>query len=814
MGEFAVSSGAQSRALRAAAGLLVAASVSIAGCGSSASNEAKNLVFISIDTLRADHLACYGHRSADTPNMDRLAATGARFEHCTSSCPLTLPSHATMMTGTYPFVHGARINLVFDLAEENLTLAEILQDVGYATHAEVAAAVLERSSGFAQGFDSYNDSFVAEQIVANTQEDQLVLADPQRFAGEVTDAALAFLDSRAGNEHPFFLFVHYFDPHRPYEAPPPYDRYEDGYLAEIAYTDTELGRLLDALDASAFADSTLVVLTSDHGEARHEHNEVSHGNFLYESTIAVPLIMSGPGVPRASTVGAPVGLVDVFPTLLELLDLSSPPDLQGASLVPLFGDQTRDLGLATYAETLKPRMTLGFSQLRVLRDGDWKYIHGPIPELYNVVSDPGEQRNQLDREPRKATAMRQALHDLIADAPALLGRGTGPDVDAEDVKQLISLGYAESQAPSADPDQDPHNWTDELAHFEPQGASPMDRAPDFYLLAVGIGSLRDGRHEDGIDHWSQFLARNPTYAPAHSYLGQCYASLGRHEEAVAPLRQAIALDPARCEDHLILGSMLAESGSLQDAQRAFQEALDCEPLYAMAAFNLARVSLMIDDPNAALEAADKLLALAPNDLKATSLRAKALRGLERLDEAIATLRGALEAMPRSATTRIELASYLQEAGRVSDALDLHDESLRFLPRNVSVRAAAARFWMERGDFAHALEVLEDGLRQRPNATLLAALRVRVLATANDVSIRDGTRALQLAESLLKGGTGEDPRVLAAAATALAEEGDFERATELASEAAALARGHDSTALLERIEAELKGYRAGKPARMK
>jgi len=783
------------------------------GTGTDLPDGELSVVFISIDTLRADHVACYGHPVVRTPHIDRLATEGTRFEVCLSSCPLTLPSHSTMMTGTYPFVHGARTNATFVLAEENLTLAEVLLDAGFATHAEIGAAVINADTGMAQGFEGFGDSFIDEQAGRLPAfENSIRVHDSQRRADEVSDAVLAYLASRRADRRPFFLFAHYFDPHTPREAPAPYaDQYDDGYLAEIAYTDAQVGRVLDVLREADFMDRTLVLLTSDHGDGRKDHKEFTHGSFLYDSTLLVPLVISCPSrIAGGQTISAQVGLVDLMPTILELVGVSVPPEVQGASLVPLLEDPALDLPLMTYSETLEPRMTFGYSELRSLRASGWKYIHGPGPELYKVAQDPGETANRVDSNPRRVAEMRATLRELIANAPPLLGRGVARELDFEDVQQLAALGYAADEG-QAEGD-DPHLWTDELEHFEPRGINPMERARDIFSLYAGLGALRDGKFESGVENWSYYVKSNPTDAAAHSCLGQCYAALGRRAAAIPSLRRALELDPERCDDYQILGSLLAEGGDHAEARIQFERALACHPDHIQAGIKLARLLLLLEDHEAALEVLDRALERSPGYWQVHSLRGQTLRELGRDDEALQGLRTAVELEPRDPSTRMDLASLLERTERLDEAQAVHDESVRLLPRNAPIRAAAAGFWIERGVGARALQLLESGLRDQPRNQALSVLRVRVLATDPDPKVRNGERALRLAKRLLQGTRSEGPRVLAAVATAMAETGDFEQAIDLAQRAARQARESGAEALMDRIETELTDYRNQRPVR--
>ena len=298
------------------------------------------MLLVSVDTTRADHLGCYGYAHVKTPNIDRLAAEGVLFEQCISSSPLTLPSHCTMFTGVYPFVHGARDNGFFKLAPENVTLAEQFQKAGYATHAQTAAHVLDAKYGLDQGFDSYTDVATTQAAVAGVANspplDLPHLGHAQvRRADEITRAGIKLLEENRARK--FFIFLHYFDPHFPYDAPEPYaSQSAEPYDGEIAFFDHEFGKLMGALQELELADKTLVILTSDHGESLGEHGEKTHAIFVYDATQRVPLIFWCPQrIPGGVTVSSQVRLLDLTPTIVDFVGLESPQPIQGKSLLPL-----------------------------------------------------------------------------------------------------------------------------------------------------------------------------------------------------------------------------------------------------------------------------------------------------------------------------------------------------------------------------------------------------------------------------------------------------------------------------------------------
>jgi len=482
-----------------------------------------NVLLITVDTLRADHLSCYGYRAMQTANLDRLAAEGTRFADCVTSVPITLPSHASIMTGTYPYVHGCRVNGEQPLHEANLTLAEILRAAGYTTHAEIAAFVLNARFGLDQGFDSYRD-------VPPPTPDAVAAGRAERPADEVCESTIAWLRDHAAQ--PFFVWVHLFDPHFPYAPPQPFRRGGlHPYDGEIAFVDEQVGRLVAALDALGLRDKTLVVLTADHGEGLWEHGEELHTVFVYDTTLAVPLIFRCPGlIPPGRTVTSQVRTIDIAPTILELLGLPAKQDAQGVSLAPLIlnrGKAPRQL--AAYGESMEPQVRFGYSALRCLRAGGWKYIHAPKPELYHIREDPGETDNLAEQYPERLQAMRERLRELIAQAPAPpWTRPSRSRLDRESARRLQSLGYLTGTG-SATRD---HAGTTELARFEPSGPDPKDRIEAIQWMHESTKGLRTGDLEAAMAAYRKALEADPKLAAARYLLGQALQAQGKLNEAL------------------------------------------------------------------------------------------------------------------------------------------------------------------------------------------------------------------------------------------------------------------------------------------
>ena len=654
-----------------------------------------NVLLVSLDTVRADCLGCYGHPTIRTPNIDRLASEGTRFAQCISSAPLTLPSHSTMMTGSYQFVHGARDNGDFVLGENNVTLAEIFRPAGYATHAEVAAVVLNRRYGLAQGFDTYRDlhrwedasprtkagAHATTQKVDATAEDRSGLSEAEPESPEVPDPWAMFdrkadditrraIEALAANrDRHFFIFLHYFDAHQPYDPPERFaQQYQDRYLGEIAFVDEQFGKLMDALRELGLAEKTLVVLTSDHGEGRSQHGEETHSFFLYDTTQHVPLIMACPGkVPAGQVVSSQVRLLDLAPTLVDFAALARSPQMQGTSLLPLLADPTLDLHLPCYADSPVAQRMFGYSMLRSIRDQGWKYILTPTPELYHVAQDPLELVNLVDNEPQRAAALRAQLRELVAESPLPPGgRATPAAQDPEDLRKLKALGYAAAGASPGDADA--LALGTELDHFEPTGVNPRDRLEAIELANIALGALLGRRYDEAERRYRRLLELEPHNAKATVQLADAVAAQDRRAEAEGLYRDALRQNPGDVTPRISLAQLLARRGAFAEAETEIREAVRLAPTFHVPHELLANVLGQLRRFDEAFVEYEAAASLAPDVALVRLQWALTLRTAGRLPEAEAQLRRACTISPDYAPARLHLAYLLAGQGRRDEAI--------------------------------------------------------------------------------------------------------------------------------------------------
>jgi len=752
-----------------------------------------DVLFVTIDTLRADRVGAYGYAAAETPALDRLAREGVLVEDAVVQVPQTRPSHASIFTGRYPFEHGIRDNTSAPLPAKIPTLATLLSRAGYETAAFIGAYPVARPSGLDQGFTTFDDPFGTGEATTARE------ARSERRASEVVDHALAWLEKP--RRKPFFLWIHLFDPHAPYEPPSPFrQRFaRRPYDGEVAYADTQVNRLLAWLDRSRRRADTLVVATSDHGEGLGDHGESEHMLFVYDSTLRVPLLISWPGrLPAGARIRGQFRSVDLLPSLLDLLALPTVPT-SGVSRAPALRSGARIPDNESYAESFYGSLHFGYAPLRALRADGWKYIDAPRAELYRVADDPVEAKNLLEARAQVATAIRARLRTYDASrAPQK------PAVDAEAAERLAALGYLGGGffrgAPSgADP-------KDRLADFEAnqrqmREALRLYRAADlagairiFSRLAGGpatsfnveyyLGrSLLDAhRPAEAALHLQKAAELAPTAAVAWVYLAGAYADSGRVTQALEAVDRGLRAAPDNAELLAMRGRLLLEQGDTTAARAALEKAKSLDPRGARVHVDLANLHRGAGDLVRARAEAEEALRLDPESAEAQVAWGLVLGALGREPEAAAAFRAALKLRPGQADALFYLGSVELRAGRPAAAVPLFERLVRKAPRYPGAEASLA--------LARA--------RVAPTAKTAAARRDGVALRL--IRVRDRSRAETAAR---RAAAGED---FAALARELSEDvsaargGDlgFVRPADLAeplrSAAAGLAAGRVSAVL--------------------
>ena len=583
-----------------------------------------NVILITLDTTRADHLSCYAPGHARTTHLDALAARGVRFTHATAQVPLTLPSHACIMTGAYPTVHKLRDMGGFVLDKSHPTMASLAQAAGYQTAAFVGSRAVARYFGLAHGFDTYDDDMGTQ-----TEEGKLPGVFPERRAGVVTDHALEWLKQNAHRK--LFLWAHYYDPHQPYDPPEPY-RHEYAqslYDGEIAYMDEQVGRLLDGLDQLGLTARTLVIAVGDHGESLGEHGELTHGVFLYDATLHVPLIMAGADVPRGKVIDDQVRSIDLHPTAMAFLHLAVSPEAQGVSLWPLIQRGTHVRSNYSYGETIYPRTYMGWSELRAMRTDDWKFIVAPHPELYDLHRDPGELQNLIAHQPAVADQLQKQIW-AVAGAQAKTEKLTTAPVDVQTRQELESLGYVsggsahEIQLGSDAPDPKDrvavlktiHQAEEYLdAHDNVRAAETMEQAlrqdpgnPMGYVC-LAMADERAGRYDRALAVYQEAIQRHIFTDMIYSRLGKLYLRLHQWDKAVDAMTHAREANPTDLENWRNLGTAELQLGRVDEAERAFKAITVQNDHYSPAYNGLGLVAIQRGDGDAARRDFEKAVAL-------------------------------------------------------------------------------------------------------------------------------------------------------------------------------------------------------------
>jgi arylsulfatase A-like enzyme/Flp pilus assembly protein TadD len=656
------------------------------------------VVLISIDTLRSDHLPAYGYRGVDTPHLDRFRGDAILFRHAYSPCPMTLPSHLTMLTGLQPPEHGVRNNIGFAFrSADHPSLPTMLKKQGYATGAAVSSYVLRGETGLAAAFDFYEDSIDPRPAGA--------FADFQR-RGQTTEA-LARDWVKARKDAPLFFFLHLYEPHVPYDPPEPFrSRYPLAYDGEIATADAIVGDFLDLLRSAGLYDRALIVVTSDHGEGLGDHGEEQHSILLYREAIQVPLLLKLPGSQRAGeAVEAPAQLADLLPSVTEVIGLETPPAVRGVSLLRL--PTSRSL----YAETLYPRLQLGWSDLRSLVDERYHYIEGPRPELYDLLQDPGETRDLAAAQAAVASRMRSAL----ARFPAGI---TAPgDVDRAAAERLAALGYVGTprelgSAPLPNPRDNVHllgRIRDGLRLADqkrfPEAVATLrgivSQSPDMVEVWTKLGDVyrQMGSLDDSARAYSEAIRRCP--APSADMvlsLAQAELARARLDEADAAARPALGGSPARAHD--LLARVALAAGRLNEAEVQARAARESNP-HPSANLLLAEIAIRRGDHTGALRLLDDTAAHATelgmdHVYGLDFLRGDALARLTRPAEAEAAYRREIEAFPDHLQAYANLAVLYFVQGKRAAVQAMLEDMARANPGPSAYRLAA-KTWEAFGD---------------------------------------------------------------------------------------------------------------------
>ena len=629
------SSSALVRSLNVSAALLWCASVF------GQTRQPPNIVLITIDTLRADHLGCYGYKEIQTPNIDRLAAKGTRFTTVVAAAPLTLPAHSSIMTGTYPMFHGVRDNVGYRLDPSIETVAQILKRQGYATAAAVGAYVLDRAFGLGSGFDFYYDHFDSITDLSDTVN----MAGLKRPGSQVIDQAIAWL--RRTQKRPVFLWAHLYDPHDPYDPPAPFkEQYASHpYDGEVAYVDQQVGRLLSFLNDTGMYQRTVIILTADHGESLGEHRELRHGYFIYDATLLVPLIIKQPAAEKPAVVNEQVRSIDIAPTILKIAGIPKGRMMQGTELLG------NSASLDAYSESFYPTQ-FGWSTLRSLRLENLKYIEAPRPELYDLTHDPGEIHNQAAQRPAVAAELRSRLVNAErASMPAQNPHTTAKPLTPDEVEKLAKLGYIGN---SASVGRAPTIGQDV--------PDPKDEIDTFYLISRAGIAAGSGKCDQAIPDLIEVVKKAPEVEAARTMLGRCYFIQERFSDAMQTFSDLKKINPQNQDAAFYLGACKFNLDDLRGAEEEFQETLALNPNRTYAHKYLGFIYQAKGNSSAAIAEFTKVLEFSPRDLEAHGKLGFLLAAELRMKDALPHFQKVVELSPADGSAHYNLGLAYEKLG--------------------------------------------------------------------------------------------------------------------------------------------------------
>jgi arylsulfatase A-like enzyme/Flp pilus assembly protein TadD len=653
-----------------------------------------NVLLITIDTLRPDHLGAYGYTKIQTPVLDRIAQNGILFRDAVCQTPLTLVSHSSIFTGLNPNVHGVRDNAYFTLSANHKTLAEYLKENGYTTAAFIGSAILDRRHGLGQGFDWYSH-YQPTIIVGN---------ESQRRAEEVVSEALDWL-RKSNSQSPIFLWLHLYDPHSPYNSPEPFrSQYANApYDGEIAYTDHVLGVLFAQLEQQGFMGNAVTVIMGDHGESLGEHKEFDHGYYIYDATVKIPLIISWPGHLKARIVTQQVREIDVLPTIAELVGFQANGAVQGKSLTRLMNGQQTVIQPA-YVESYTPKLYYGWSELASIRNGDWKYIQAPEPELYNLKNDPDEVHNLISEHPDEARLLSEQLKKMIAVGQKAQDQ-KAEAMDADRLEQLASLGYIGATNPAvmlnSSSNIDPKSKIDDyLLHHK--------------LIPQAIHNIDQGNYPAALQLLQTVESRIKNSFVIYWYMGLCYAKLNQLEDARKSYAHTIELNP-------YFGRAYTDLALTLQLQKKHQEAmklLDTIPTAAVSATDrdFVRGELQMNEANLseAERAYTSSLQSDPDNTDTQYALARLYLATGRIDDAVTKMNELAKIQYPSEDLYYALSAIYHKQGKQEEAEKILQQWLEIFPQSSSACYQYGVFLASKGDREQAISYLEKSIQIDPS----------------------------------------------------------------------------------------------------
>ncbi len=838
----------------------------LGGCGGKSDTKAspltgkaagRNLLLVTLDTTRADRIGCYGYSAAATPTIDNLAKRGALFESAYCQAPLTLVSHTSMMTGLYPKEHGIRDNGKSAIDPARPTLAKAFKASGYHTAAFVASYVLDARFGLNAGFDTYDDDMGKVELGAQ-------LVERQRPANVVTDRALAWLDTNKAG--PFFCWVHYYDPHEPYEPPPEFRKaHPKAYDGEVAFMDSQLKRIVDWLAAQKLTDKTTIVVVGDHGEAFGEHGEKGHAMFLYEINLHVPLIFVDPAVAAGKRIASLVEVTDIFPTISDLFGKAPPQKISARCLSPALAGQTMP-DQDCYSESHTLFNSHGYAEQRSLTTRQWKLISSTLPELYDRKADPDELNNVikqhqdvtkqllnrlLDRfdswtpgQPRTVQQSQQSIQALAALGYVSGGSKTSTEFltpNLPDPKQMLPVVLQMQEANSL-------IHTNKVAEAIPLLLDAKEKSPKsfsiFYtlgtaylqlgkfedaiqtlaeglkletkhapmLVSMGDALAQSGKHEQALQHYTASLGIDDTNPVVYYKMAQACTKLGRGTDAITHLRKSISLRPDFPEALNDLAYQLGEQGSFDEAIKVYRESVRAKPADASAHYNL---GVMLSKANRLSDAATELteaVRLKPDYGEALVDLGISLGMQGKFEEATRALESAARSSTVAAKAEFNLGATFERMQRPDQAVLHYEKVFEIEPTHNAAIEAIYRIHLHNHNMKEVVRILRRATNSMPENLKFTNMLASVLSTTQDDSLRNGAEALELMKDACRRTNYQNPGLLGTLAAAYAETKDFDHAEETARKAIDIAKSSNQPKVVEIVAPQLDAYLKKTPYR--
>ncbi len=672
-----------------------------------------NIILITIDTLRASHVSIYGRGKANTPNLDELAKEGAYFKKCITQTPLTLPSHTTILSGTYPLYHKVRDNGGFIVPEKLTLISEILKKNGFSTAAFIAAYVLHSKWGLNQGFDYYEDSFDM------TKYKSVSLSKIQKRADEVLKEAEAWISKKKNNK--FFAWIHLYDPHTPYDPPPPYKEkfFDQPYRGEVEYTDYQLGLFFDYLKREGLYNKSLIIVVADHGESLGQHGEKTHGFFLYDPTVWVPFIIRAPFKFKKHRIDQVVELVDVTPTILDALGIKKDREIQGKSVLGLLFGKSSSFPELAYTETFYPRFHYGWSELKAIYYKNYKYILAPKDELYDLSKDERERKNISLYKTRIRKKLRKMIEKFIKEkSKNSLNVLENKSLNREEMRKLAALGYISTFVDTSQKNNLP---------------DPKDKIKIYNSLLKSKRLMKEKKYKEAIDTVKNILKTDPEIVDAYMLLGNLYYREREFEKAMESFYEVLKRKPDYNFATINIINCLVGLEKFDEAEKTAADFIKRFPTDYALYMELGKIKLIKGDYDNALKMYQKALSLDPKNSEAMNKVAEILIVKKEFNKARKFLLKASKISPEGKEIYYNLAQIAEKEGNIEKAIEYYKKEIKNNPENFKAYYNLAENLREIGENNEAVKYYSKTIEVNPDFNIPYFMIAKyLLDTRNDL----------------------------------------------------------------------------------